>query len=396
MLSYTCMTAPQKWPFLREREGTTAVRDDLQELVDQVSALLDAPATLEDADFRLLAFCAHDENAVATMDAVRTRSILTRSSPPSTRRWFEEFGIASARGPLRTPPDGAAGILTRLMLPIRHAGRVRGYLWLLDGGRIDPDDDGDPALTAAVELAAEAGRLLADRAASEEDLGRPLTAALTGSPVARVQGARDLGAVLGDDTVQVLMALVHGSAGLPAGWRLPGAPASAVIGTEGAVAVLVPLPGGTDLRPAGALAVAALEQLPAGSTAGVSSVRTGLAELPAQWAEACAAARVAGAVPRLSPVAHWAELGAWRVVSRLSGPDPVVRPLLADPVLAQTAETFLDCAGSAARASTALQIHRQTLYYRLSRIAALTGLDLADGEARLLLHTSLKAARLTT
>jgi DNA-binding PucR family transcriptional regulator len=68
---------------------------------------------------------------------------------------------------------------------------------------------------------------------------------------------------------------------------------------------------------------------------------------------------------------------------------------LADPVLAQTAETFLDCAGSAARASTALRIHRQTLYYRLSRIAALTGLDPADGEARLLLHASLKAAHLT-
>jgi DNA-binding PucR family transcriptional regulator len=94
-------------------------------------------------------------------------------------------------------------------------------------------------------------------------------------------------------------------------------------------------------------------------------------------------------------VAHWAELGAWRPVTELAGPDPVVVPLLADRVLTETAEVFLDCAGSASRAATALQIHRQTLYYRLSRVAALTGLDLADGEARLLLHTSLKAARLT-
>jgi len=42
----------------------------------------------------------------------------------------------------------------------------------------------------------------------------------------------------------------------------------------------------------------------------------------------------------------------------------------------------------------AMQIHRQTLYYRLSRIEAVTGLDLADGDARLLLHASLRAARL--
>src|SRR5215213_6302031 len=147
------------------------VRDDLQELVDDVSRLLAAPVTLEDADFTLLAFCAHDDAAAGAMDAVRTRSILTRGSPPETRAWFEEFGIASAEAPLRTPADPAAGILTRLVIPVRHEGRTRGYLWLLDGGRIDPADTGDPALGTAVGLAADAGRLLAERAASDDDLG---------------------------------------------------------------------------------------------------------------------------------------------------------------------------------------------------------------------------------
>jgi DNA-binding PucR family transcriptional regulator len=161
------------------------------------------------------------------------------------------------------------------------------------------------------------------------------------------------------------------------------------------VAVLVPLVGPGDLRPAGALAAASLAALPAGSAAGVSRVRRGVEELGRQWSEARAAARVAAAVPRFSPVAHWAELGAWRQITELSAPDPAVLPLLADPVLAGTAEVFLDCAGSASRAASALSIHRQTLYYRLSRIAALTGLDLADGEHRLLLHTALKAARLS-
>src|SRR6185369_12878481 len=124
-----------------------------------------------------------------------------------------------------------------------------------------------------------------------------------------------------------------------------------------------------------------------GSTAGVSRVRRGVAELAEQWREACAAARVAAAVPRFSPVAQWGELRGWRPVTELPGPDPAVEPLLGDPVLTETAEVFLDCAGSAARAAAALRIHRQTLYYRLGRIEALTGLDLADGEDRLLLHT---------
>ncbi|MCZ9336203.1 helix-turn-helix domain-containing protein, partial [Streptomyces sp. TRM76130] len=41
-----------------------------------------------------------------------------------------------------------------------------------------------------------------------------------------------------------------------------------------------------------------------------------------------------------------------------------------------------------------LGIHRQTLYYRLTRVERLTGLDLDDGEDRLLLHMALKAHRL--
>ena len=61
------------------------MRDDLQELVDDVSRLLAAPATLEDAEFTLLAFCAHDDSRSEAMDAVRTRSILTRGSPAATR-----------------------------------------------------------------------------------------------------------------------------------------------------------------------------------------------------------------------------------------------------------------------------------------------------------------------
>jgi PucR C-terminal helix-turn-helix domain len=374
------------------------VRDDLQELVDDVSRLLAAPATLEDADFTLLAFCAHDELAPEAMDAVRTRSILTRGSPPETRAWFEEFGIAAAEGPLRTPADPAAGILTRLVIPVRHAGRTRGYLWLLDGGRIDPSDTGDAALAAAVARVADAGPLLADRDAPAPDLGRALASALTAAPPTARASAATLAGSLGNGVAQVLVALAPGPAGLPEHWRLPGAGAvmTPVTAGDGArsVAVLLPLAAPADLRPAGAVAAASLASLPPGSAAGVSRVRTGLDDLAAQWHEATAAARVAASVDRFSPVAHWGELGPWRLVGELPGPDPAVAALLADPVLAGTAEAFLDCAGSASRAAAALQVHRQTLYYRLARVAELTGLDLADGEARLLLHASLKAARL--
>jgi PucR C-terminal helix-turn-helix domain len=373
--------------------GGGPVRDDLQDLVDEVSRLLAAPATLEDRNFTLLAFCAHEDALPAgtAMDAVRSRSILGRGSTPEIRRRFEEHGITTATGPLRVPADPAAGILTRLCLPVRAEGRLHGYLWLLDGGRTDVTDPTAPGLAEAVALAAEAGRLLADSRPATADLGGALQAVLTGGPADRA--VRALTAALGGDTPVTLVALHPAAEHLPAGWARPGAGAVTAVLDDGA-AVLLPLSRDGDPRPAGALAAAALVGLPAGSTAGVAAARRGCAELPAQWAEARTAARVAAVAPELAPVASWAELGAWRQVAELAAPDPVVLPLLADPVLTETAEVWLDCAGSPQRAASLLCVHRQTLYYRLGRIAELTGLDLADGSDRLLLHLGVRVARL--
>ncbi|MCZ2824417.1 MULTISPECIES: PucR family transcriptional regulator [unclassified Modestobacter] len=379
------------------------MRDDLQDLVDEVSRLLAAPATLEDRDFTMLAFCAHGEpeggDPGTTMDAVRARSILGRGSTPEVRRRFEEFGIADATDPLRVPADPAAGILTRLCLPVRASGRLQGYLWLLDGGRTDVGDPAAPGLAEAVALAAEAGRLLAEGRPGTADLSAALRAVLTGAAPGRA--VRELTDALGGDrTTVTLVALRPAAGGLPTGWTPPGAGAVTAVLPAGAdavaVAVLLPLSRDADTRPAGALSAAALAKLPAGSTAGLAAPRRGCQELPAQWHEARTAARVAAVDPRLAPAASWSELGAWRQVAALPGPDTSLARLLTDPVLTGTAEVWLDCAGSPQRAAAQLCIHRQTLYYRLGRIAELTGLDLADGADRLLLHLGVRAARLSS
>ncbi|MGX1477666.1 UNVERIFIED_CONTAM: hypothetical protein RKD50_006474 [Streptomyces canus] len=138
---------------------------------------------------------------------------------------------------------------------------------------------------------------------------------------------------------------------------------------------------------------------PGAVAAGVAGARVGLAELAVAWQEASAAARAALAEPRFGPVAEWSRIGPYRLLTALppeTAHDPVVRPLLspAHRELARTAEVYLDCAGQAGRTAAELGIHRQTLYYRLSRVEQLTGLDLDDGEDRLLLHMALKGARL--
>ncbi|GLX51840.1 transcriptional regulator [Streptomyces hygroscopicus subsp. hygroscopicus] len=439
-------------------------KGDYQELVDEISELLGAPATLENRDFELLAFGAYDsddELDASALDPVRTRSILTRRSTAGVRAWFEGFGITRATGPVRIPPSPEAGVYRgRICLPVRHRGVVLGYVWLLEG---DPGPT-DAQLTAAMQVAGRIGALLADEAEAGAGLSRELRAVLTAEGGWQQDMAvADLRTALGpradgphtlvcvapwpspdpDDapsarsvphaaalctipwgvagqSLAVLVRLRSTTAGAPAlaaagrvleeaeGMRGGGPRSAARPGAGGGTKGTAPGPVG---RGAGAVVAAAVAAGVAGAggfargpgaagpAAGVGEPRSGLAELGAVWQEARAAARAALAEPRLGPVAEWRGIGPYRLLTALppeSAQDPAAGPLLspAHRELARTAEVYLDCAGQAGRAASELGIHRQTLYYRLNRVEQLTGLDLDDGEDRLLLHMELKRARL--
>ncbi|MBY8869123.1 PucR family transcriptional regulator [Streptomyces sennicomposti] len=409
---------------------TAAYKGDYQELVDEISELLGAPATLESRTFELIAFGAYDSEGdldPSALDPVRTRSILTRRSTAAVRRWFEGFGITRATGPVRIPPTPEAGVYRgRICLPVRHRGVVLGYVWLLD------DDPGpsEQQLAAAMLVTGRIGALLADEAQHGADLTRELRAVLTaerGWP--RDMAVAELRTALGaraDGPHTVVCVAPWPSADpddAPSVRTLPGATALCTVPwgtTAQCLAVLVRLRSPETLTGAVSAATRLLEQAEAGAVpadggagrgptaaggaggrtaAGVAAGRIGLADLAAAWAEASAAARAALAEPRLGPVAEWARIGPYRLLTSLpphATHDAVTGPLLAPghQELARTAEVYLDCAGQAGRTAAELGIHRQTLYYRLSRVEQLTGLDLDDGEDRLLLHMALKAARL--
>ncbi|AZM48951.1 PucR family transcriptional regulator [Streptomyces sp. WAC 06738] len=464
------------------------MRGDYQQLVDEVSAALGAPATLEDRDFGLIAFGVHDTGdgssggVSSLMDPVRTKSILHRRSTAAVRAWFEAYGIARATGPLRIPPDPSAGVLTgRICLPARHDGVVQGYVWLLDDGHLadvelgGPGRAQDPRIAQAMRTAARIGALLAAETRAGAAAGALLHDVLAGpvtgrdAALAELRDALPGGAAGPVAAVAVLpwrpadpaapgpglprtaattLVRVGGgggrdgeSAGAGTGARVrTGAGGGSGGGAEPvrALAALVLLPSAGSVDPAVAAAERLLHaagggppggtrtgapgEVPAGvrrgargaariragepaagaaavpdAVAGVGDGRADLVGLPDTWREALAAARAARAAPRLGPVARWPEIGPYRLLTDLpGGADPTVGRLLepAHAALAHTAEVYLDHAGQAARTAAALGIHRQTLYYRLSRVEELTGLDLTAGEDRLLLHMSLKSARL--
>lgn len=400
-----------------------AGRGEYQELVDEISALLGAPATLENRDFELIAFAAYDSDGEfdeASLDPVRTRSILTRRSTAAVRKWFEGFGIARATGPVRIPPTPEAGVYRgRICLPVRHRGVVLGYVWLL----ADEPGPSEAQLSAAMEIAGRIGALLADEAQAGADLTRELRAVLTAErgwqqDMALAELRTALG-VRADGLHTMVCVAPWPSADpddAPSVRTMPAATAlctvpwagGAVHGTGAAgeagqcLALLVRLRSTDVLTPALTAAARLLREAEgsAGRTAaGVADARHGLAELGVAWQEASGAARAALAEPGLGPVAQWPAIGPYRLLTSLprgAAHDPAVRALLsaAHRELAHTAEVFLDCAGQAGRAAAELGIHRQTLYYRLSRVEQLTGLDLDEGEDRLLLHMALKGARL--
>ncbi|MFE0448482.1 PucR family transcriptional regulator [Streptomyces fungicidicus] len=397
---------------------TSEHRDDYQELVDEISELLGAPATLENRDFELIAFGAYDSEGdldPSVLDPVRTRSILTRRSTSAVRAWFESFGITRATGPVRIPRTPEAGVHRgRICLPVRHRGVVLGYVWLLD---YDPGPS-ERQLDAAMRVTARIGALLADEAQHGADLTRELRAVLTAErDWQREMAVAELRTALGNraDGPHTMVCVAPWPSAdpddAPTVRTVPGATALCTLprGATGlSLALLLRLRSPDVLTPATAAASRLLER--AGSSgpkgragsavaAGIAAPRAGLAELGAAWREASASARAALAEPRLGPVAQWASIGPFRLLTALppeAAHDPVAGPLLApaQAELARTAEVYLDRAGQAGRTAAELGIHRQTLYYRLSRIEQLTGLDLDDGEDRLLLHMALKGSRL--
>ncbi len=397
---------------------TSEYRDDYQELVDEISELLGAPATLENRDFELIAFGAYDSEGdldPSALDPVRARSILTRRSTPAVRAWFEGFGITRATGPVHIPRTPEAGVHRgRVCLPVRHRGVALGYVWLLE------DDPGPSAeqLEAAMRVTARIGALLADEAQHGADLTRELRAVLTAERGwQRDMAVAELRTALGpraEGLHTVVCVAPWPSADpdeAPSVRTVPGATALCTLpwgATAVSLALLLRLRSADVLTPATTAAGRLLERARDGGAAGGPGRPGGRGHRRAPYGPGRSGHGLgrgvgvgAGGAGRTAPRSG-GPLGVDRSVPAAdravpgAAHDPAVSPLLspAHTELARTAEGYLDCAGQAGRTAAELGVHRQTLYYRLSRVERLTGLDLDDGEDRLLLHMALKAHRL--
>ncbi|MCE0768060.1 helix-turn-helix domain-containing protein [Pseudonocardia kujensis] len=409
--------------------GARRAGADLQAVVDELADELGRSVVVNDPVVRMLVTSRHfgDE------DEVRVRAVLQRDAGAEVARHVLDQGVAgwSRAGVVPERPD--LGLRPRLCVPVRHGGELLGLLMVIDADRSLTGSQ----VRRTEEVAAVAAALLARDEQPEEDRAARdrLVAGLLGDDVPDRGEAVSAAAAAGlpADAAQavVTVLLAPGSA------RPEVATALRVVLDSAAhrhphrsLAALAPGGGtlvqvGAHLDPAEVVGtaermVAAAGRLlggPAGPdgrggpdrtsgvVAGVGGVVAGLRAASRSGRQARAAARGARAVPGLGPVACWEALGPYGFLLQLPdevlGPDlvpePVVRLLRhrSAPRLVETLRAFLDHGGSMPRTAEALHLHRTSLYYRLERIAEITGLDLQDGGNRLLLHTGLLVAELT-
>ncbi|XVX19258.1 PucR family transcriptional regulator [Actinomycetota bacterium] len=365
-----------------------------QDLVDEVSALLGAPATLEDRHFALLASAAHP----GAVDPVRLQTILARGSAPEVRAHFESFGIGQAQGPVWVPAAG--GRSERLCLPARFRGVVHGYIWVIatEGGRLPTADD--TRLEDAMRLADAAGDLLAQRSRQRREATR-LFHELVQAPVGAAEvSARVLSSHSGIGRGRpVAVAVVGRSDGEDVGPEHLQGRSTALRGTvlaaDGPRCAVVVEAG--RLEPA----LTAIREVLPGAVCGVGEEVADLAQARDSWVQAGQAYAVAQLAPGAGPIARWARLGVLRLLGGGAASEaadavatPAVRALLTSgrPELVETARVYLDAAGSVATTASALGLHRQSVYHRLEQVGRITGLDLHDGRARLELHLGLTLA----
>ena len=388
--------------------------DDLQDLVDDLADELGRSVVVDDPVVRVLCTSRHfgDE------DELRIRAVLQRDPGPEAARHVLEQGVARWPGAGIVPARPDLGMHARLCVPLRERGELLGLLMVIDA---------EHTLTVAEidrieEVARHAGALLhRDRAAADGDRAereRALLAMLSGDAGER-RRALDPGGWPSEPQACVIVLDAEPGTGAAvepalrsvvesAARRHPRRVLTAVHRGRATVVHLGRHLDPTELTAqADRMVVAAGRLLDHDRTvvAGIGSVVPGLDSAWRSRAHATAAARGCRLLPALGAVASWNALGPYGLLLQLpvaafgTGlvPDEVER-LMRDERsdrLVATLRAFLDHGGSIPRTAEALHLHRTSLYYRLGQIEEVTGVELADGRNRLLLHLGLLLADLT-
>lgn len=392
---------------------------DLPGLANTVADLVGGAITIEDPQSRVLAYSRMDHEP----DPMRRLTILGQEVPRWRVAELRESGFFQALwntdDVVRLPADDRYA--ERLAVAVRHGSEVLGSIWAAADGRALAED--------AVAALRTAGRAAVPHLSHHRTWGRAAARAREGAVHALLAGsaqaAHDVGIVRGRPYAVMVAEAYDGPEPAPGdvGQRVLDVlalraaayrPGCVTARSGQRLYALVPaVDGETD--PARTL-LATARGVPRGVVlAGAGPVVADLAELPASRDAAELVVRVlrerAARLPgggTGSAVASYAEVAAEAAVLRLLDRVEPLWGAMEGPVHAMTAHdrahgsrygesvaAHLDAFGDTAAAARRLNVHPNTLRYRLRRARDLFGVDLADPAVRLLADVGLRLERRT-
>ncbi len=383
---------------------------EIQAQVDELAERLQRSVVVDDLELALLYSSPHfgDE------DAVRVESMLKRRTSSKVVGHVLAHGVLSWTRPGLISADEELGLHARVCVPVRWQGELIAFVMVMDSeGSLTTSETQDISHVADIL----APLLVTELKTVDKSTEQIVLNLVSTEPTLRRQALADL-AELGPGRdvghVAVIRLLVGGGTeeastghivvALRSALAMPGPTGTtfqhaAVKGLGGLVVL-----GGSRPITTGATRsyaermLARVGDLSSGrfhAYAGIGPALPGLDRVheSAELADLAAGAAEIGVV---DVAARWEDLGPYGPLMRIPIDQRGARSLPAevrhllevdrDGSLLETLRVFLDAGGAASTASAALQIHRTTLYYRLSRVEELLGMDLSDGRTRLTLH----------
>jgi sugar diacid utilization regulator len=394
--------------------------DALRLIVDELAEQLGRSVVVDDALVRQLYASRHFDDA----DPARMRAMLQHDAGAEVVAYVLGQGIARWSGPGRIPAAPELNLLPRLCVPLRAHGEFLGMIMVIDAdisltdGEIEVIDEAATAIAtqmSALALASDTSRT--ERA---EALRRIVSADSRDRETAAAR-LRELGL---SDRPHLVMTVIevasplHNSAQIELALRTAQAPIENAARTRGIGAVrgrnadvlqqwLSPVTPDQLREQAQRIRQSLRRALGDAShtVVGVGAAVPGLSSIRDSHRQAEVALRAAHRLPHLDRIALWTDLGEYAPLLCITDDVPpdsraaqALRALAAQesgPRLRDTLRTYLDEAGSAPRTARALHLHRTSLYYRLTQIQEITGMDLESGSDRLALHLQLRLDEIT-
>ncbi|TPV50135.1 PucR family transcriptional regulator [Pseudarthrobacter phenanthrenivorans] len=394
-----------------QSEVLTLLEEDLFAIAQTTARLTSSHVVIEDAANKVLAYSTVSND----IDELRKASILARRGPRKYELLLKDLGayreLHQTRLPVRVPARPQDGLRERVAITLFAGDRIMGYIWLQEtGAGFGPDVDhvlkGSAARTAAeliryrnqqsVHMREDrVARILsgtAEAAASAHSekisADRPAALILIGMSDAEAQA---------DDA-----ALKHGELANLAAIHAAAYKASAVVGQfKGDTAVIVPGLKSSTWEPglkglAESIVRDAGKHLGISPFAAVGPVAPDLLSLHSITRITEALLGCVGRASRTSVATvddFEGEILVREAVRNFSSSTFRHRSLSAllqqDAELAETLRVYFDASMDVAECAKQMKLHKNTVYYRISKASRVTGLDFGNPRDSLvaLLHT---------